>query len=270
MTSASANFPPPRITANLTHAWGGIWRLTLLRLRQPSHWLTLGGLVALLAMVCLGFLKPGNGPQYFLSWAAKFYFTFLVPVLAFITAAGVMREEMKAGTADYVLTRPVPRPAFLVFKFLAHTVCAQLDFLFSFGALLAVAAYRDVPDLAAAVPVLLFAQVLLVAAFSAFGFLCGALSARYVIIGIVYAGIVEIGVGQIPTQLSRLSMTHQVRAMLQPLVASSTSPFGVSLEALPAAGKLATLVVLLAFTALMLALAAAFFTMRELSGPADS
>ena len=171
-----------------------------------------------------------------------------------------MRDELKSGTVDYVLTRPVRRPAFLVFKFISHTLCAQIDFLIALAVVLALGTARGVPDLAAAAPQLLLGQMLLVAAASAFGFLSGIVTSRYVVIGLLYAGVIEAGVGQIPTQLSRLSMTRQVRDFLDPSAG----------EAASAVAALGTIGVLLMFTGVALAVAAAIFNRRELSAPNES
>lgn len=254
-------FPAPRVTPHLSHAFGGVWRLTFRRFLLPGHWLTLGIGLAVLMLLFSG--GPRNDkPEQFLGWAIGFYLTFLVPVLAFMAAGGAMRDEMKSGTVDYVLTRPVARPAFVAFKYLAHTVCAQVDFLFAFGVVAGFAAAHEVPDLASVLPRLLACQILLVAAFGGIGFLCGALTTRYVIVGLFYAGVIEAGVGQIPTQLSRLSMTHQVRALLAPLWDRS-----VDLTATP--GWPVTVAILLAFSAATIAATAALVAFRELSGPSD-
>jgi hypothetical protein len=162
-----------------------------------------------------------------------------------------------------VLTRPVPRPAFVVFKFVAHTLCTQLDFLVAFGVVLGFAVAHDVPNLVSFSFKILFGQVLMVTAFSAFGFLCGILSSRYVIIGLAYAGIIEVGVGQIPTQISRLSMTHQMRELL-----------GILLDHIEPQAASPTLAgttgIVLAFTAVTLVATAAICTLREFTGPSES
>ncbi len=260
----NANFPFPaaRVAPNLAHAWGGIWRLTFRRLLLPSHWLTLGIGIAVLTLMFIGGVH-GGGPERFLEWASSFYVAFLVPALAFMGAGGVMRDEMKSGNVDYVLTRPVPRPAFVGFKFLAHLICTQIDFLVAFGLVMAFGITRHVPDLPATALKLLGGQMLMITGFSAFGFLCGTITSRYVVIGLAYAGIIEVGIGQIPTQISRLSMTHQVRGVLSPLWDRN-----VELATVP--GWPMTIAMLILFSVVMLGAAAGVFTRRELSGPADS
>lgn len=258
----AATFSPPRVVPNLAHAWGGIWRLTFRRLLLPGHWLTLAIGLAVLTLLFAGGPRAG-GTNYFLDWTVGFYVTFLVPALAFMSAAGAMRDEMKSGTVDYVLTRPVPRPAFIVFKFLAHTICTQLDFLVAFALVTVFAASRQVPDLATVMTKILLGQVLMITAFGAFGLLCGVLTSRYVVIGLAYAGLIEAGIGNIPTQISRLSMTQQMRELLAVLL-HRAEPLATS------PGLLGTTGSALAFTAVMLAAAAAVFSLRELSGPAES
>ena len=262
--NASSNVSlPSRVAPNQSHAFGGIWRLTFRRFLFPGHWLMVAFALAVLTLVAFASAHGrGDDSSRYLNWLIRFYVTGLVPALAFMSAGGAMRDELKSGTVDYVLTRPVRRPAFIVFKYVAHMICTQVDFIFALAVVLAVGVTRDVPGLAALAPKLLFGQVLMVAAFSAFGFLGGVLTSRYVIIGLAYGAVIEAGVGQIPTQLSRLSMTHQMGDLLRSFMES------VPLADGPVAWITTGLV--LAFTALMLAAAAGIFTVRELSTPADA
>ncbi|MBL9201060.1 MAG: ABC transporter permease [Opitutaceae bacterium] len=244
---------PEPVAPHWRHAWGGVWRLTLHRHFLPGRWLMV--LIGLAVLALLGF-APGRGglSRHFTEWTVAFYATFLVPALAFISAAGAMRDEMKSSTVDYVFTRPVRRPAFVAFRFLAHTVCAQLDFLLALGVVLVVGAARGVPGVLAIMPALLLGQVLLVTAFSALGFLAGVLTSRYIILGFGYAGVIEVGIGQIPTQLSRLSMTQQVRTLVDTLLLRSEAH---------SPGLLAVTGTLVLFTLVVLALAALLFHHRE-------
>jgi ABC-2 type transport system permease protein len=261
--NTTAASPAPSVAPNLLHAFGGIWRLTFRRYLVPGHLLMLAiGLAVLtLLLFATGPRSGGFGP--FFHWVIDFYVTFLVPALAFLAGAGALRDEMKSGTVDYVLTRPVPRPAFVVFKFIAHMLCTQIDFLIAFGVVLGFAVAHHAPGLATVAPKLLIAQMLLIATFDALGFLCGTLTARYVVLGLAYGGIIEAGVGRIPTPISELSMTHQVRELLRPIWDG-----GAGLTATP--GWFSTPAILLAFCAVALLTAAAIFTVRELSGPAES
>ena len=253
----SAPPAPVIVVANLRHAFGGVWRLTLRRYLLPGRWVMV--LVGLAVLTLLSFsLARGWSRSHYISWLVSFYVTFLVPSLAFIAAAGAMRDEMKSGTVDYVLTRPLPRLAFVVFKFCAHTVCAQIDFLVALVGVLAVGHLRGIPALADAAPQLLLGQVLLVTAASAFGFLCAIVTSRYIVLGLAYAGVVEAGLGQIPTQLSRLSLTRQIRDLLDP--ASGIVSVGATLG---------TVGFILIFTVGALAAAAALFHVRELGAPAE-
>lgn len=262
MNAPSTDFPAPRVAPNLANAFGGVWRLTFRRFFLPGHWLTVAVGLAVLGLLFAGGPRSRSAGQL-LDWIVGFYLTFLVPALAFISAGGAMRDEMKASAVDYLLTRPVPRPAFVVFKYVAHMVCTQFDFLIAFGLVLGFAVAGNVPDLATVVPKLLLGQMLLVAAFSAFGFLCGVLTSRYVIVGLAYAGIIEAGVGQIPTQLSRLSMTHQVRDLL-------TFLFGGSAPMTSAPSLFGTTGMLLLFGAVTLGAAVALFSFREFAGNGES
>jgi ABC-type polysaccharide/polyol phosphate export permease len=174
-----------------------------------------------------------------------------------------MRDEMKASASDYVLTRPVPRPAWVMFKYVAHTICSQIDFLVAFAVLVGIAVVHGVPDLAAVLPKIFIAQFLLVMAFSALGFLAGVLTTRYVVVGLAYGGVVEAGIGQIPTQLNRLSMTHQVRDVLAPLVSRAE---------LAVAGPswIGTTAMIALFCVVALGATAAVFKISEISTSGES
>jgi len=253
--AANPALPSPR----LRHAFGGVWRLTFPGFLSLRRLLLLAGLLGALALLTLA-TTPAASPGLFFDWMIKFYLTFLLPVLAFISGAGALRDDLKPETVDYVFTRPVPRPAFVVFKYLSHVAGLQANCLLALGVLLGVGAFRQVPGLFAALPLLLLAQVLAIGVFTAFGFLCGTLTARYLIVGLFYAGVVELGIGNIPTQLSRLSLTHQLKAMLQPLATAASG------SALPAQGTATTAVLLGLVSAVMLGTAAVVFGWRELAG----
>ena len=244
---------------------GGIWRLTIRQFLRPAHWLTVAGIVAVLALLSIPTLAHPNGdsPHHYVRWITSFYLTFLIPIIAFISGAGAIRDDLKPGSVDYIFTRPVRRWTFIGLKYLVQLVCVQADYLVALGVLIGIGVFRDVPGLPPAVPVLLLAQVLMTAVFTAFGFLCGILTSRYIVIGLLYAFIVEAGIGRIPTELNRLSMTHDVRTMLDTVAGA---PASQGQGALLVAGTL------VAMSAVMVAAAAVIFSFKELAGakPSDT
>jgi len=253
--------PPPEPLPPATPGWrrslGGVWRLTYRRFLAPAQLGILAGLLGLLALLTLSGIHNGNA-EHFAQWSVRFYLAFVVPVIAFLSAAGLIQDDMTPATVDYVLTRPIRRHAFVLQRFLSHTACLQVQCLLALGMLVAVGVFRHIPELAPTAPSLLLAQALAVTAFSALGFAFGAFTHRYLILGIFYAGIIEIGIGNIPTQLNRLSMTHHVRT-----IASTTTEPGRTAGAIFA---------LLMFSLVAIVAAAVFFSLRETAGakPKDS
>lgn len=241
------------------HAFGGVWRLTARRFLSSGQWLFIAAMLALLAVLSFAAVRHASSRQFF-SWTIEFYLTFLVPIMAFLSGAGSIRDDMKAGTVDYVLTRPLRRPAFVVFKYLCQLACIEAIYLLPFGVLLCVGLVRGTPGLFSELATLLLAQVLTVPAFMALGLFCGVLTSRYLVIGILYAGIVEVGIGKIPTQLNRISLLHHVEGMLQGVRADA------GLNAVPGESVWTAAAVLLSVSAALLLIAALLFSLRELTG----
>lgn len=256
--ASSATPPPPAAVApNAWHAFGGVWRLTFRRFMTPMQGIVFAGAIALLLLIGFALTRTGN-IRGFYNFLADFYLTIVTPMVAFIAAAGTIRDDLRPAVTDYVLIRPMRRPAFILFKFVAHVACMQVGFLVALVALMGLGSAREITGLAASFPWLLFAQALTVMAFSAFGFLCGALSSKYFLIGLAYAGLVELGVGAIPTQINRLSMLRQVNTLLHSVL-PHVRPAGEPQDALT------TIVVLFSIAAVMVALTAGLFAVRELA-----
>jgi len=178
----------------------------------------------------------------------------------------LLRDDLKAGTVDYVFTRPVARPLFVVFRFLAHVACAQIDFVFPFALLTGFGIVFHVPGFADALPLLFLAQVLAITAFSAFGFLCAMLTSRYVVFGLAYGVLIELGIGSTPTQLNRLSMLRQITNVFSPK-ADVLFVMRGPLAAQPLSASISVLL-LLGLSAAMVGVAALLLGRREPGGAA--
>ncbi|HEX3729818.1 MAG TPA: hypothetical protein VHV47_08440 [Opitutaceae bacterium] len=239
----------------------GIAGLALRRHFNRGHFLALGLMLAVLALIFAAFLRAGNGAEQFLAFNVEFYFAFLVPLLAFIGGGGAWRDELKPEAADYFLLRGVPRGLYLALRYGAHLLCAEADFIPALALLAIIAATCHVPGVAAALPAMAAAQVLAVAGFSAFGFFCAALTARWVVLGLIYGVVIEFGVSHVPLAISRIAMSRQVRTLLHGLATPTWSN-----TATPGAHPAAAALALALFAAGFAAGAALLFRRQELAG----
>ena len=263
MNPLVSDSPPLTVPPHPWRAFGGIWRLTWRRFCTPGQWLLLGGTVVVLGLLGLLRVRYAKEAEY-LPWLAQFYIGFILPVMAFLAGASAIRDEMKSSTADYVLTRPVRRAHFVVFKYLSHLACLQLFYVVVLAALLALGVFISAPDVAQTAPRFVLAQVIGISGFSALGFLFGVITERYLVLGFVYAGAVEMAIGRIPTQLNHVSMTRQLNSLVG-------LPDGSVAALLSGPGSAWSVVALLfGYTALFIAFSAIVFSRRELVGAGRS
>jgi ABC-type transport system involved in multi-copper enzyme maturation permease subunit len=229
---------------------------------NARYWLRTLGLLGLLALAAALTTEAGN----FLNWVSGFYLRCLVPLAAFMLTAGVLRDDLQAGSGDYLFTRPIPRPVYLSLRYLTKTAALQIQFLLALGTLTAVGLFKGAPGFLWLLPSVLVAQALLLAVFSALGLLGAVVTRRYALVGLAYAALVEAGLGSVPTALNQIAMTRQVMKILEPTLAepraSKTLAFVVSAPAWTAFGILATA------TLCALALAALIFSRQERTGNA--
>jgi ABC-2 type transport system permease protein len=249
----------PGVAPDLRHAIGGIWRISYRRVLSRGQLISLFWTTAILAGLTYVSTRTGNEASFY-GWTIRIYLTTVIPILAFMGGAGAIREDMKPGGVDYLLTRPVPRPAFVAARFVSHLVCAQLTCLVPFAAVLGVGVVRGIDNLATAWPALWLAQVMALTAFMALGFLFGSISARFLILGVNYAAIIEVGLGRIPIQLSNLSVLRHVKSFLLPLTPD------VGATNLEPQSALTTVAFLTIFTVVWVAGAALIFSVQEFAG----
>lgn len=253
----------PRLMPNAWHAFGGVWRLTARRFISPLFLLQFAGLLAVLALLMVTLFQRQD-TKFYTQWVANFYLVFLAPILAFLSGAGAMRDEMKAEAIDYVLTRPIRRPAALLFKFLSHLACIQMGYMLALAVVIGVGVYRQIPTVWTILPWALLAQVCIVTVFAAFGFFAAVLTSRYMIIGLLYGAIIEFAIGNIPTQLNALSMTRHLRHLLHPVLVAIDPKLVAEQSAAASLGAMAV------FTVGVLAAAAGVFSQLEMAGARPS
>ncbi len=254
--SASALTAQPRTAPRLLPALGGVWRLTWRRVFAPSRAVMTLVMVVLLGVLTFRFAVRGHGGAYW-EWIHNFVLGTVVPILAFLGGAGALREALKPGAVDYLSTRPIPRPLHVLFNYLSQTACGLIAgaVLVLFMAALGAVGGRE--GLLEQLPRQLVFMSAAVAAFTALGFGMGALTRRYMILGLLYAGLIEAGLGNIPIQINKLSIARHLRVLLD----------GAGYE--PLAWNAATfgaLGLLVVISAALVAVAMAIFARKEFLG----
>jgi hypothetical protein len=204
-----------------------------------------------------------NRTAPFYRWLIDFYFFIILPLSCVRSCGGLIRDELQTDTLGFLTTRPVKRATLVVLKYLCQTACLEMGALAEGLLLLGAGALRQIPELGALLPLFLGAQFLAVPAWSALGLLLGQITKRYLPLAVVYGLIVELGIGDIPTNINTLSLMRHLKTLLSRDAALQ------SLFQWTGSGVLLPASALLLAAALFLTLAALLFTFREYHAAAE-
>jgi hypothetical protein len=149
----------------------------------------------------------------YFSWLLNFYFFLALPLYCLSTCGAIIRDELQADTLGFLVTRPVGRARLFLTKY-----CCQVLWLEGIVAvhgllLLAVGSMRGVPGIASLLPLVLGAQFLAVLSWGALSALLGLVTRRYLVLGIGYGFVVELGLGRIPSNINTLSLARHFRGL---------------------------------------------------------
>lgn len=158
-----------------------------------------------------------NGTTIFGLMIWLLYLRFIVPVLGVFYGTSLIADEVEDKTITYLFTRPIPRGAVLVGKYLAYLVCTVLLILPS-----ALIAYFVVGPLGGGnigegFPSLLSDLGMLAAGLAAYGALfafVGARIKRPLVVGLVYVFGFEPGVLIFPGYLKHASIAYYLQALV--------------------------------------------------------
>ncbi len=192
------------------------------------------------------------------------FLRFIVPVLAVFYGTALMADEVEDKTLTYLFTRPVPRGAVLLGKYLAYLTCTALVVLPAVMLVyFLVVPFRQV---AGSFPMLLTDLGLLGLGLAVYGALfafVGAWFKRPLIIGLAFTFAWEPAVLVLPGYLKRFTVAHYLQAIVphaMPADGVTGIIQGLFRETLPLATALGWL---LALTALFLWLATRAVERRE-------
>jgi ABC-type transport system involved in multi-copper enzyme maturation permease subunit len=186
------------------------------------------------------------------------FLSFLLPLWSLSFGTEALGGDREAHNLLWLLTRPLPRPAIYLAKFVALLPWALALNLGGFALLCALAGRPGWQALRLFWPAVLCATL----AFAALFHLIGAYFRRPAVIAVVYAFFLETILGNMPGYLKRVSISFYTRCMMY----DAADRFGVQPESpsvfLPVEG-LTALLVLLGATAVLLLLGMYLFNRTE-------
>lgn len=195
----------------------GIWLLTwksrLAVRRLPLVILLLLALPVLTAII-VRYPASDDVSDAFYTISVFLYFLQILPLACLIVCGAMIRDEIQADTLGFLITRPLSRFRLFLAKYLSHMFWLQILFLVESLLFLIVGLVAGVPHLLKLLPLALGTQILSVLAWSALSSLMGLLTKNYIVWGILYGFIVEIGIGKIPTNINTLSLTVNIKRIL--------------------------------------------------------
>jgi ABC-2 type transport system permease protein len=146
------------------------------------------------------------------------YIRFIVPVLGVFYGTSLIADEVDDKTITYLFTRPIPRSAVLVGKYLAYLVCTVLLVLPSVMLVFFLIVPTGGSSIAEAFPSLLADLGMLAAGLAAYGAvfaLVGTRLKRPLVVGLVFAFGWEPAVLLFPGYLKRLTVAYYLQALVK-------------------------------------------------------
>jgi ABC-type transport system involved in multi-copper enzyme maturation permease subunit len=230
-----------------------VWRQKLSWRQWPTIALTLFTLPVFLFAT----MKVGHAQQYFYLLIGL-YLQLVLPFYCLTVFGDLIQDELQAKTLVFLTTRPLTRVQLFLLKFFCLWTWVEL-LMFVQAVLLIIAGWaHEVSGLASLFGLLVAAQFLAILVFGALSALFGVLQRRFLVLGLLYGLIVEVGIGQIPTNLNTLSMMRHIKTIM-----GNNPNLRELLEWAPQ-GTYTSVAAMVIAAAVFLALGATLFTYKEL------
>ena len=207
--------------------------------------------------------KPGQESGYlFTNLIMLFYLQMIILILSLFYGTSVCSEEVEGKTLPYLVTRPVPKPAVVLGKYLAYTAVmigmVTLGLILSF-AVLNLDRLLD-PSLYGLLGRYLGVLILGLIAYGAFFTFLGSFLKRSIFFGLLFSFGWENVIQYFPGSTQRLAIAHYLKSFLPP---ASPGRFSFLTFRLEQTQPGIALLMLLLITAAFLALACLAFSIKE-------
>ncbi|MEM9158793.1 MAG: ABC transporter permease subunit [Verrucomicrobiota bacterium] len=179
---------------------------------SPSSLLkNLGGGFALGLMVYLW--SRGNPNAMISEWLETPFLGYLLPLTCLTMGGGAIRNEIKEYTIEYLWTRALKRSHLLIGTYVASVV-ATFCFCVFYGTVICLAGFlRGVGISGGDYLSLLLATFGGCLAYVAISLLLGVVTGRFMVLGILYGSLVEVGISQIPMNVRNLAVSHHLKGI---------------------------------------------------------
>lgn len=251
--------PPLRPVKNLPsfiQIFQGLWLLTW---NSQFSWRRAPMLlvqVLLIPIVIYSAVGQGGDIAYN-TCVARFYLLLLLPVFCLYQCGSLIRDELQADTLGFLLTRPMTRAQFLAARYGCQVLWMQVIAAINVLLLYAVGYLRGVEGIHQTIWVLLVAQLFAIFAYGSLATFLGLVSKRYLVLGLIYGFVVEIGIGRIPTNINLVSLSRHLQILM------ANSPIIAEQFEWTTKGAQVSMAILAVATLLFLSLATVLFTLRE-------
>jgi ABC-type transport system involved in multi-copper enzyme maturation permease subunit len=143
------------------------------------------------------------------------FLRFIVPVLGVFYGTALMADEVEDKTITYLFTRPIPRGAVLMGKYLAYLVCTSLVVLPSVMIVyFLLVPFRDLPSTFGSFLIDLGLLVLGLAVYGGVFAFVGAFFKRPLVIGLIFAFGWEQVVMALPGYLKQFTVAYYIQALV--------------------------------------------------------
>jgi ABC-2 type transport system permease protein len=159
-----------------------------------------------------------NGATIFGMMIWLLFIRFIVPVLGVFYGTALIADEVEDKTITYLFTRPIPRSAVLLGKYLAYLACTVLLVLPSVMFVFFLIVPSGGGSIAAAFPSLVADLAMLAVGLAAYGAvfaLVGTRLKRPLVVGLVFAFGWEPAVLLFPGYLKRLTVAYYMQALVK-------------------------------------------------------